>query len=170
MSTATLNPVNLHTLSVYVTNKPGVLARIAQCFARRGFNIESLVVSPGMDGEFSRMTIGVTGNPEGLDQIIKQVSKLIDVLRCVDHTGDESVIKEMAMIKVGVNAAGRSEVLQVGEHFGCKAMDLTETSMILMCTGNSEKIDALIQMLRKFKLIELVRTGKVVMSRGDQMT
>lgn len=170
MSTAVLNPVQIHTLSVYVTNKPGVLARIAQCFARRGFNIESLVVSPGMDGEFSRMTIGVTGNPEGLDQIIKQVSKLIDVLRCVDHTGDESVIKELAMIKVGVNAAGRSEVLQVGEHFGCKAMDLTETSMILMCTGNSEKIDALIQMLRKFKLIELVRTGKVVMSRGDQMT
>jgi len=170
MTTAVLNPVNLHTLSVYVTNKPGVLARIAQCFARRGFNIESLVVSPGMDGEFSRMTIGVTGNPEGLDQIIKQVSKLIDVLRCVDHTGDESVIKELAMIKVAVNAAGRSEVLQVGEHFGCKAMDLTETSMILMCTGNSEKIDALIQMLRKFKLIELVRTGKVVMSRGDLMT
>ncbi len=170
MSTAVLNPVNLHTLSVYVTNKPGVLARIAQCFARRGFNIESLVVSPGMDGEFSRMTIGVTGNPDGLDQIIKQVNKLIDVLRCVDHTGDESVIKELAMIKVAVGAAGRSEVLQVGEHFGCKAMDLTEASMILMCTGNSEKIDALIQMLRKFKLIELVRTGKVVMSRGDQMT
>jgi acetolactate synthase-1/3 small subunit len=160
----------LHTLSVYVTNKPGVLARIAQCFARRGFNIESLVVSPGMDGMFSRMTIGVTGNPDGLDQIIKQVSKLIDVLRCIDHTGDESVIKELALVKVGVDASARSEVLQVGEHFGCKAVDLTETSMILMCTGNSEKIDALIQMLRKFKLIELVRTGQVVMSRGDQMT
>jgi acetolactate synthase-1/3 small subunit len=170
MTATVLNPVNLHTLSVYVTNKPGVLARIAQCFARRGFNIESLVVSPGMDGQFSRMTIGVTGNPDGLDQIIKQVSKLIDVLRCVDHTDDEAVIKEMAMIKVSVGADGRSEVLQVGEHFGCKAVDLTDTSMILMCTGNGEKIDALVQMLRKFKLIELVRTGKVVMSRGDLMT
>ena len=170
MTTATLIPTNLHTLSVYVTNKPGVLARIAQCFARRGFNIESLVVSPGMDGMFSRMTIGVSGNPDGLDQIMKQVSKLIDVLRCIDHTSDESVIKELAMVKVATDAASRSEVLQVGEHFGCKAVDLTETSMILMCTGNSEKIDALIQMLRKFKLIELVRTGKVVMSRGDQMT
>jgi acetolactate synthase-1/3 small subunit len=170
MTTAVAAPQALHTLSVYVTNKPGVLARIAQCFARRGFNIESLVVSPVMDSHFSRMTIGVTGNPEGLDQIIKQVSKLIDVLRCIDHTNDEAVTKELSMIKVAASAAQRAEVLQVGEHFGCKAVDLTETSMILMCTGNSEKIDALIQMLQKFKIIELVRTGRVVMSRGAQMT
>src|SRR5438477_10037776 len=129
MSTALANAVHVHTLSVYVTNKPGVLARIAQCFARRGFNIESLVVSPVMDSHFSRMTIGVTGNPEGLEQIIKQVSKLIDVLRCIDHTDEEAVIKEMAMIKVGVDATHRSEVLQVGEHFGCKAVDMTEMSM-----------------------------------------
>jgi acetolactate synthase-1/3 small subunit len=170
MSTALAAAPALHTLSVYVTNKPGVLARIAQCFARRGFNIESLVVSPVMDSHFSRMTIGVTGNPDGLDQIIKQVSKLIDVLRCIDHTDDAAVIKEMSMIKVAADAIQRSEVLQIGEHFGCKAVDLTETSMILMCTGNSEKIDALIEMLLKFKIIELVRTGKVVMSRGDQVT
>jgi acetolactate synthase-1/3 small subunit len=162
--------VPVHTLSVYVANKPGVLARIAQCFARRGFNIESLVVSPAMDGKFSRMTIGASGNPDGLDQIIKQVSKLIDVLRCVDHTGDEAVIKELAMIKVGVGPDQRPEVLQIGEHFGCKNVDLTEKSMILMCTGNSEKLDALVRMLQKFNVIELVRTGKVVMARGDAMT
>lgn len=167
---AALNGPFVHTLSVYVSNKPGVLARIAQCFARRGFNIESLVVSPAMDGQFSRMTIGVSGNPDGLEQIIKQVSKLIDVLRCTDHTGDEAVTKELAMIKIAVGAGDRSEALQVGEHFGCKNVDLTETSMILMCTGNSEKIDALVRMLAKFHIIELVRTGKVVMARGDGLT
>lgn len=160
----------IHTLSVYVANKPGVLARIAQCFARRGFNIESLVVSPAMDGQFSRMTIGASGSADGLEQIIKQVSKLIDVLRCVDHTGDNAVIKELAMVKIAVGPAERSEALQIGEHFGCKNVDLTETSMILMGTGNTEKIDTLIRMLQKFRIIELVRTGKVVMSRGDNVT
>ena len=168
--TTTLIPTQLHTLSVYVANKPGVLARVAQCFARRGYNIESLVVSPAMDGHFSRMTIGCSGNPEGLDQIIKQLSKLIDVLRCIDHTDDDAVTKELAMIKIGISAEERPEALQIGEHFGCKVVDLTEVSMILMCTGNSDKIDALIKMLKKFKLIELVRTGKVVMARGEALS
>jgi acetolactate synthase I/III small subunit len=167
---AIANDAALHTISVYVSNKPGVLARVAQVFARRGFNIESLVVSAAMDGHFSRMTIGLRGSLEGLDQIIKQTSKLIDVLRCVDHTGEEPVIKELVLVKVGVAAAGRSEVLQIAEHFGCKTVDLTETSMILQATGNTEKIDALVDMLRKFKIIELVRTGKVLMSRGEEIT
>ena len=91
---------SMHTLSVYVANKPGALARIAQVFARRGFNIESLVVSPAVDGNFSRMTISCSGDPEGLDQIIKQLAKLIDVLQCIDHTFDESVMKEMGLIKI----------------------------------------------------------------------
>lgn len=164
------NGAVIHTLSVYVANKPGVLARIAQCFSRRGFNIESLVVCPAMDGKFSRMTIGARGNPEGLEQIIKQVSKLIDVLRCVDHTGDNSVSKELAMIKVGVTSAERGELLQIGEHFGCRNLDLTETSMIMMFTGSTEKLDTVIRLLQKFRIIELVRTGKVVMSRGDSVT
>lgn len=160
----------IHTLSVYVANKPGVLARIAQCFARRGFNIESLVVSPAMDGQFSRMTIGARGHVDGLEQIIKQVSKLVDVLRCVDHTGDNAVTKELAMVKVAVGPADRAEALQIGEHFGCKNVDLTESSMILMGTGNTEKLDTLIRMLQKFRIIELVRTGKVVMCRGENVT
>ncbi len=175
MTTSIANPhiaqsTGHHTISVYVANKPGVLARIAQVFARRGYNIESLVVSPAMDGHFSRMTIGLSGSPEGMEQIIKQTSKLIDVLRCTDHTDDAAVVKELALVKVGANAAQRAEVLQIGEHFGCKTVDLTETSMILQCTGNSEKIDALIGMLGKFRIIELVRTGKVLMARGDGLT
>lgn len=160
----------MHTLSVYVANKPGALARIAQVFARRGFNIESLVVSPAVDGNFSRMTISCSGNPEGLDQIIKQLSKLIDVLHCIDHTFDKSVMKEMGLIKIAVDAEGRSEALQIAEHFGCKTVDLTAESMILQVVGDPAKIDALEEMIEKFKIVELVRTGKVVMSRGQEIT
>lgn len=160
----------MHTLSVYVANKPGVLARIAQVFARRGFNIESLVVSPAIDGHFSRMTITCSGDPEGLDQIIKQMMKLIDVLHCIDHTYDKSVMKEMGLIKIAVDAKGRPEVLQIAEHFGCKTVDLTPESMILQVVGDPAKINALEEMIQKFKIVEQVRTGKVVMSRGQEIT
>ena len=165
-----LNNKPIHTLSVYVTNKPGVLARIAQTFSRRGYNIESLVVSTAIDGNFSRMTIGVSGAEDGLEQIIKQVSKLIDVLHCTDHTYDDAVTKEMGLIKVAVDANGRSEALQIAEHFGCKTIDLTETSMIFQVVGNPSKIDAMMEMIEKFQVIEVVRTGKVLMSRGADIT
>ena len=161
---------SVHTLSVYVSNKPGALARIAQIFARRGFNIESLVVSPAIDGNFSRMTISCSGKAEGFDQIIKQLSKLIDVLHCIDHTYDKSVMKEMGLIKISVDCEGRSEALQIAEHYGCKTVDLTEKSMILQVVGNPSKIDALEEMIGKFKIVEFVRTGKVVMSRGQEIT
>lgn len=160
----------IHTLSVFVANKPGVLARIAQGFARRGFNIESLVVSPAIDGRFSRMTIGASGDPEMLDQIIKQVNKLIDVIHCSDHTFDNKVVKELALVKFKVGPKDRAEALQIGEHFGVKTVDLTEGSMIFMGTGDSGKLDSMIQMLSKFEIVELVRTGKVVMIRGEQPT
>jgi acetolactate synthase-1/3 small subunit len=165
-----INAKPIHTLSVYVTNKPGVLARIAQTFSRRGYNIESLVVSPAIDGHFSRMTIGVSGDADGLDQIIRQVSKLIDVLHCTDHTFDDAVVKEMGLIKISVGANDRGEALQIAEHFGCKTVDLTETSMILQAVGDPSKIDALVEMIEKFKIIELVRTGKVLLARGAETT
>ena len=160
----------IHTISVYVANRPGVLARIAQVFARRGFNIDSLVVSPSSDGRYSRMTIAAQGSEEGLEQIILQLSKLVDVMRCVDHAMDTSVIREMALIKLRVDPLQRTEALQICEHFAGKTVDMTETSMIIMMNGNSEKLDACINMLRKFDLVELVRTGKVVMARGDEAT
>ena len=144
---------SVHTLSVYVSNKPGVLARIAQVFARRGFNIESLGVSPAIDGHFSRMTITCSGDPEGLDQIIKQMMKLVDVLHCIDHTFDKSVMKEMGLIKIFVDAEGRSEALQIAEHFGCKTVDLTPESMILQVVGDPAKINALEDMIQKFKIV-----------------
>lgn len=161
---------SIHTLSALVANKPGVLARIAQVFARRGFNIESLVVSPSKDGDYSRMTIGASGSEQGLSQIIAQVNKLVDVLHCYDHTFDNAVVRELALIKVAVGPEERTEALQIAQHFGCKTEDLTQESMIVMATGATEKIDALVKMLRKFSIVEMVRTGKVVMVRGEAST
>ncbi|MBN2344568.1 MAG: acetolactate synthase small subunit [Deltaproteobacteria bacterium] len=159
-----------HTLSVYVANRPGVLARIAQVFSRRGYNIESLVVSPANDGDFSRMTIGLSGASEGLEQIVRQVGKLVDVISCMEHADDTAVVRELALVKVRVEAERRMEVLQIVEHFACKTVDLTDTSMIIMSTGASEKVAAFIRMIRSFEVVELVRTGKVLMARGDQPT
>ncbi len=167
---ADTNAVDTHTLSIYVANKPGALARIAQVFSRRGYNIDSLVVSPSVDGRYSRMTVTAKGSREGLDQIIKQVAKLVDVMRCSDHAYDDAVVRELALVKIAVTPDQRTEALQICEHFGAKTVDLTPTSMIVMITGHTDKLDAGIGMLKKFTIIELVRTGKVVMARGEQVT
>lgn len=160
----------IHTLSALVANKPGVLARIAQVFARRAYNIESLVVSPAGDGQHSRMTIGATGDPGGLDQIIKGVNKLVDVIHCFDYTSDMAVVQELALVKISCISDQRTEALQICDHFGCTTEDLTSHSMILKSTGSSEKLDALVGMLDKFGIVEMVRTGKVVMARGGEVT
>ena len=161
---------NGHTLSVLVKNDPGVLMRICQVFSRRAFNIDSLVVSQGRDPSFSRMTIGITGDPSGLEQIIKQVGKLIDVIHCFEHTSQDSVTKEMVLIKIICSADDRSGALQITEHFDGKTVDLTPTSMIVMITGDSPKVDAAVTMFSQYEIIETVRTGKVVMARGEQET
>jgi acetolactate synthase-1/3 small subunit len=160
----------LHTISVLVNNKPGVLARIAQVFSRRGYNIESLVVSPSAEIGFSRMTIGARGEESGLGQIKAQCNKLIDVISCYDHTEDQVVAKELALVKIAVGAEQRGEALQIAEHFGCKTLDLAPESLVFMVTGDSGKLDAMIGMMQKFGIIELVRTGKVVMTRGKGLT
>lgn len=159
-----------HTLSVYVNNQPGVLARIAQVFSRRAYNIDSLVVSRGRDAAFSRMTIGVSGDPTILDQIIKQVNKLIDVIHCYEHTEGDAVMKELVLIKVVCDPAQRTEILQIVDHFGGKTVDMTETSIITMITGDTDKVDAAMRLLSSYEIIETVRTGKVVMARGEQPT
>ncbi|MFK7850247.1 MAG: acetolactate synthase small subunit [Akkermansiaceae bacterium] len=173
-TTDTPVPVNLggsgHTLSILVNNQPGVLMRICQVFSRRGFNIDSLVVSQGRDPSFSRMTIGITGDPAGLEQIIKQVGKLIDVMHCYEHTSSTSVTKEMILIKILCSSDDRSGALQVTEHFGGKTVDLTPSSMVVMINGDSPKIDAAVTMFSQYEIIETVRTGKVVMARGEQPT
>ena len=170
MTIAANSDVALHTISIYVANKPGVLARIAQVFARRGFNIDSLVVSPSKDGAFSRMTVTVLGASEGLEQIMRQTCKLIDVIHCTDHTGDNAVVRELALVKITVSGDQRTEALQISEHFGCKTVDFSPTSIIIMATGDSDKVDACIRMLAQFEIVELIRTGKVVMARGGGET
>jgi len=162
--------LNTHTLSVFVSNKPGVLGRICAVFSRRGYNIDSLVVSQGRDARFSRMTIGISGDPAGLEQIILQVNKLIDVMHCHEHSDRDSVVKEMILVKLKTGAEDRTEILQIVEHYTGKAVDLQEESLIVMLYGNSDKIDAAVRMLSKFEIIETVRTGKVVMARGEQAT
>ncbi|MDG1357037.1 MAG: acetolactate synthase small subunit [Akkermansiaceae bacterium] len=160
----------VHTLSVFVNNKAGVLMRICQAFARRGYNIDSLVVSKGRDVHFSRMTIGISGDPDGLAQIILQVTKLIDVIHCVEHTSDDSVNKELLLVKFLVDKKDRTEALQIIDHYGGKTVDLTPTSMIAMLNGDTTKIDAALTMFSQFEVIETVRTGKVVMARGELAT
>lgn len=159
-----------HTLSVHVSNEPGMLARIAQVFSRRGYNIDSLVVSQGRDSRFSRMTIGVSGDPTILDQIISQVNKLIDVIQCSEHESSDSVVKELILVKMKIDSDDRTEALQVIEHFNGKVVDLTAESMVAMIQGNTDKIDAALRMFVKFQIVETVRTGKVVMARGEELT
>ena len=159
-----------NTLSILVNNSPGVLMRICQVFSRRAFNIDSLVVSEGRSGAFSRMTIDISGNPEGFEQIIKQVNKLIDVIHCHEHTAQNSVVREMLLVKILADNTQRSAALQVIEHFAGKTVDLSPTSKIAMFTGTTSNLDAATTMLDQFEVIETVRTGKVVMARGSQKT
>lgn len=158
--------INIHTLSVYVNNQPGVLGRICNVFSRRGFNIESLVVSQTRNPRFSRMTIGVSGHPEGLHQIIMQVNKLIDVIHCQEHNDRDAVSKEMVLVKIAAGPDNRTEILQIVGHYTGKTVDLQEDSLICLLSGNTDKLDAAIRLLSKFEIIETIRTGKVVMARG----
>jgi acetolactate synthase-1/3 small subunit len=159
-----------HTLSVLVENQPGVLARVAGLFSRRGFNIESLVVSPAARGDFSRMTIACRGDRANLEQIVKQLQKLIDVVHAVDHTGDAAYETEIALVKLQAGIDRRTQILQIAEHFGAKVVDYGQDSLMLRVFGATDKLDAFIELLRPFGLIELVRSGKILMARGLEET
>ena len=165
-----MNNTHKHTISMLVNNKPGVLVRIAHVFARRGFNIDSLVVSPTTDANFSSMTIACSGDPATLDQIIKQVCKLIDVVHAQEHNHQESLSRELALFKIQFAPEQRTEILQIVEHFKGFTIDFTMDSMVIQATGNSEKLDALERLLTNYNLIEMIRTGKVVITRGDAKT
>jgi len=159
-----------HTLSIYVTNQPGVLMRVAQVFSRRGFNIDSLVVSPGLNGQYSRMTISAKGPEESLEQINRQVAKLIDVVHCTDHTNDDVVSEEMALIKVVMNSQKQSEILQVIDHFKATSVDLFDGVIIIKLAAPTQKINELLVMLKPFDVLEVIRTGKLIMLRGSNET
>ncbi len=156
-----------HTITVLVENKPGVLARVSGLFARRGFNIESLAVSITDDPTVSRMTIVVTGDDSTLEQINKQTSKLIDVIRVIDYSGVPTVDRELAMIKVDAKPAQRAEIMQIVDIFRAKIIDISETTFTIEVTGGVEKVDAIEKLLAPFGIREVVRTGKIAMARGE---
>ncbi len=165
-----LDAKNVHTISLFVNNKPGVLVRVSLVFSRRAFNIESLVVSPAAEGRFSRMTITSSGSPETLEQIIKQLTKLVDVVHAIDHSYDDAYETEIALLKLHVALDQRTQILQIAEHYGARVVDYGTESIILQAHGGSEKLDALIGLLRPFSISELVRSGKLLMARGKKIT
>ena len=158
-----------HTLAILVENKPGVLTRVAGLFSRRGFNIESLAVGVTENPDTSRITIVVTGDDRILEQVEKQLNKLIDVIRVSDIPVEESVSRELALIKVGVDSATRAEVMQIVDIFRAKIVDVGIKSLVVEVTGDESKINAIEQLLRQFGIKEMVRTGKVAMNRGAKI-
>ena len=155
-----------HTLAVLVENKSGVLTRVAGLFSRRGYNIDSLAVGVTEDSTISRMTIVVRGDDHVLEQVTKQLNKLIDVIRVTDLGADESVERELALIKVVADASNRSEIIQIVDIFRARIIDVAAKSIIIEVTGDEDKIMGIEKLLRPFGIKEMVRTGKVAMTRG----
>ena len=161
----------LHTISILVENRPGVLARVSHVFARRGFNLESLAVSRTEDPTVSRMTIVVAGDDEAFNQMGKQIFKLIDVIKVIDHTRDDLVGRELALIKVNAkDATARSEIMQIASVFRANSVDISTTTLMLEVTGKTDKLDAIQRMLEPYGILELVRTGVIVLTRGEKQT
>ena len=159
-----------HTLSVLVENKPGVLTRVAGLFARRGFNIDSLVVAETENPQLSRMTITADEQDHTVEQVTKQLHKLINVLKITDLDPSGSVERELLLIKVKADAQSRAEIMQMVEIFGAKIVDVTSEVLLIEMTGTREKVGAFIDLLAPFGIIELMRTGRLAMSRGRKAT
>ncbi|MGA1789853.1 MAG: acetolactate synthase small subunit [bacterium] len=157
-----------HTISVLVENKFGVLARIAGLFSARGFNIESLSVGETIDPSISRMTLVTTGDDQIIEQVIKQLRRVIDVIKVSDLSEAEYVEREMLLLKVSAEAHNRAEILRICDIFRGKIVDVSPKTLTLEVTGVQDKILALIDLLRSFGIIEIARTGKVAMTRGKK--
>lgn len=165
-ATVSLRTGRKHTLSILVENKTGVLTRIAGLFARRGFNIDTLTVGPTDDDRVSRVTLTVDGAVHPIDQVTKQLHKLVNVLKIRDLDPTDTVTRELALFKVSVDGAQRGELMQITEIFRGKIVDVTKRSVIVEITGTTEKIEAFESMVRPFGMIEMMRTGEIAISRG----
>ncbi|MGH3509868.1 MAG: acetolactate synthase small subunit [Nocardioidaceae bacterium] len=157
-----------HTLSVLVENKPGVLARIAGLFSRRGFNIDSLAVGPTEHPEVSRMTIVVNVEDSPLEQVTKQLNKLVEVLKVVELDSSVSVTRELMLVKVKADLASRGSVLETVQLFRAKVVDVATDAVTIEVTGNAEKLDAFLKVLEPFGVRELVQSGMVAVGRGGR--
>jgi acetolactate synthase-1/3 small subunit len=157
-----------HTIAVLVENKFGVLSRVAGLFSARGYNIESLSVGETVDPVVSRMTIVVRGDEFVIEQVMKQLHKLIDVIKVSDLTDDSHVERELVLIRVNAEPQHRAEVLRIADIFRAKVIDVTPLSFVLEATGDEGKLEAMIELLRPMGIQELVRTGKVAIARGPK--
>jgi acetolactate synthase I/III small subunit len=159
---------NTHTLSVLVEDKPGVLARVASLFSRRGFNIQSLAVGATEQKDMSRMTIVVSVEDSPLEQITKQLNKLINVIKIVEQDVDNSVERELALIKVRADATTRSQVIEAVNLFRAKVVDVSTESLTIEATGTPAKLEAFLRVLEPYGIRELVQSGVVSLSRGPR--
>jgi len=162
------NEPRKHTIAVLVENKFGVLSRVAGLFSARGYNIESLSVGETLDATVSRMTIVVHGDEFVIEQVMKQLHKLIDVIKVSDLTDDDHVERELMLIRINAEPQHRAEILRTADIFRAKVVDVTPLSFTLEATGDEEKLEALIELLRPMGIQELVRTGKVAIARGPK--
>jgi acetolactate synthase-1/3 small subunit len=157
-----------HTLAVLVENKSGVLSRVASLFSRRGYNIDSLAVGVTEDSDISRITIVVHGDDHVLEQVTKQLNKLVDVIKVSDLGGDDTVERELALIKVTADSDTRAEIIQIADIFRARIIDVAPKSMTVEVTGNEGKVEAIEKLLRQFGIKEMVRTGKIALVRGPK--
>jgi len=155
-----------HTISVLVENKFGVLTRIAGLFSGRGYNIDTLNVAPTQDPSKSRMTIVTRGDDATVEQIVKQLNKLVDVLEVIDYGDGDYIDRELVLIKVSVNAKTRAEVMQITDIFRAKIVDVQHDSLTIEVTGNESKVEKFIELMQPFNIIDLTRTGKVAIKRS----
>ena len=159
-----------HILTLLVENKPGVLARIAGLFSRRGFNIQTLAVGPTDDPSLSRMTLTLDGALHPIDQVTKQLHKLVNVIKIRDLEPAETVARELALFKVSADGETRGQIMQFADIFRGKVIDVSKRSITVELTGTDEKIEAFEHAIRPFGLIEMVRTGEIAISRGRSAT
>jgi acetolactate synthase-1/3 small subunit len=155
-----------HILSILVENKPGVLTRVAGLFARRAFNIDTLAVGPTDDETISRITLTLDGAVHPIDQVTKQLHKLVNVLKIRDLEPEETLARELALFKLACDGAARAEVMQLCEIFRAKVVDVTRRSLIVEITGTDDKIEAFERLVRPFGLVEMARTGEIAIARG----
>jgi acetolactate synthase-1/3 small subunit len=157
-----------HTLSVLVEDKPGALARVAALFSRRGFNIESLAVGATEQKDMSRMTIVVSAEATPLEQVTKQLNKLVNVIKIIEQNEDNWVARELALIKVGADAGTRSQVIEAVNLFRAKVVDVSPEALTIEATGDRGKIEAFLRVLEPFGIREIVQSGMVALSRGSR--
>lgn len=161
---------DIHTISMLVANKPGVLVRVALVFARRGYNIDALAVSPAYNPDYSRMTITAQGNPDILDQIIKQASKLVDVLHAEEHNDKDAVHRELALIKLKITSGQKPTIHKLIRKYGAHVVQESNDTVIVQQAGVTQELDEFETMMKKYGILEMVRSGKLVIAKGKEKT